>query len=283
MLNKTLKSRLPLLLSLIAVLALGKQQVSQADAVVVVATGANAAAIQAKVDEFRNKLGKNNGVGGTFIDGRREVNWDGVPATALDPFPGDFFVVRSARGIEFKTPGTRMKVSGDPDTPSFEFADVTALLPSNNKPWGPIEFSTFSPSKMFATIDSTITEIEFYVPSDPKQHATIKAFGAVFADVDLANTTSMTFYDIANQAIFTYAVPVAAAKSEGLSFVGVVLPENQRAARIKIVAGSHPVNTLFMDPPPDGVGIDDVIFSEPLAIQTVNLPFISKLSGYFAR
>ena len=81
MLNKTLKSRLPLLLSLIAVLALGKQQVSQADAVVVVATGANAAAIQAKVDEFRNKLGKNNGVGGTFIDGRREVNWDGVPAT----------------------------------------------------------------------------------------------------------------------------------------------------------------------------------------------------------
>ena len=27
----------------------------------------------------------------------------------------------------------------------------------------------------------------------------------------------------------------------------------------------------------------DVIFSEPLAIQTVNLPFISKLSGYLAR
>lgn len=272
-----------LLLSLITVLILGNKQISHADAVVVVATGANAAAIQAKVDEFRNKLGKNNGVGGTFADGRREVNWDGVPAAALDPFPGDFFVVRSARGIEFSTPGSRMKVSGDPDTPSFEFADVTALLPSNNKPWGPIEFSTFSPSKMFATIDSTITEIEFYMPSNPNQHATVKAFGAVFVDVDLANTTRMTFYDIADKAIFTYDVPVAGAKSEGLSFVGVILPDNQRAARVKIIAGSHPVNALFMDPPPDGVAIDDVIFSEPLAIQTVNLPFISKLSGYLAR
>jgi hypothetical protein len=43
------------------------------------AEGANAAAIQATVDAFRATLGANNGVGGSFPDGRREVNWDGTP------------------------------------------------------------------------------------------------------------------------------------------------------------------------------------------------------------
>src|SRR5215213_6780801 len=43
------------------------------------ATGANPAAIQATVDGFRSTLGPNNGVGGAFTSGRREINWDGVP------------------------------------------------------------------------------------------------------------------------------------------------------------------------------------------------------------
>ena len=43
-------------------------------------TGANTAALQGIVDTFRNDLGgTNNGVGGSFVDGRREINWDGVP------------------------------------------------------------------------------------------------------------------------------------------------------------------------------------------------------------
>ncbi len=43
------------------------------------ATGADPAAIQAAVDAFRTDLGGNNGVGGSFATGRREINWDGVP------------------------------------------------------------------------------------------------------------------------------------------------------------------------------------------------------------
>jgi hypothetical protein len=35
---------------------------------------------------------------------------------------------------------------------------------------------------------------------------------------------------------------------------------------VRIIAGSHPVNAPFQDPPPDGVGIDDVIYSEPVPL-----------------
>ena len=48
------------------------------------ATGANAAAIQAAVDQFRNDLGNpNNGnAAGSQAGGRREINWDGGGAAA---------------------------------------------------------------------------------------------------------------------------------------------------------------------------------------------------------
>ena len=44
------------------------------------AVGANAAAIQAAVDQFRADLGTlNANVVGSLPSGRREINWDGVP------------------------------------------------------------------------------------------------------------------------------------------------------------------------------------------------------------
>src|SRR5215216_6177686 len=66
--------------------------------------GANPAAIQAIVDQFRVDLGGvNNGVGGSFIGGRREINWDGVPDSASEPnaLPFNFFNVTSPRGVIF--------------------------------------------------------------------------------------------------------------------------------------------------------------------------------------
>ncbi len=57
------------------------------------ATGATPAAIQATVDAFRADLGANNGTGGTFTSGRREVSWDDVPdvAAAPNPLPVNFY------------------------------------------------------------------------------------------------------------------------------------------------------------------------------------------------
>ncbi len=228
---------------------------------IVQVSGANAAELQSTVDSFRARLGANNAAGAPTASGRREVNWDGIPVGSLDPFPGNFFNANSPRGVVFSTPGSRMKVSGDPGTASHLFADVTALLP-NGQPWGPIEFGTFSASRFFATMDNNITDVSFFVPGSAKP-ATVSAFGTVLVDVDVADATALEFYGADGALIYRHKVPLAGAKSKGLSFVGVVL--DRPAARVRIVAGTHPVNAPFQDPPPDGVGIDDVIFAEPVA------------------
>src|SRR5215472_15055664 len=81
--------------------------------VVFEALGASPAGIQGAVDAFRAFLGPNNGVGGTFPDGRREINWDGVPDAFADPndLPPNFFNANSPRGAVFFTgdgfPGER--------------------------------------------------------------------------------------------------------------------------------------------------------------------------------
>ena len=55
--------------------------------------------ITAAVSEFRGVLGdpSNGGAAGSQAAGRREINWDGVPAnlTNTDDFPGDFFNTRA--------------------------------------------------------------------------------------------------------------------------------------------------------------------------------------------
>ena len=231
--------------------------------VIFTAAGGDAAAIQAAVDGFRAALGANNGVApGPLVGGRREVNWDGIPVSALDPFPGNFF--QAARGITFSTPGTRMKVSGAVGTPSFEFADVTAVVPGVG-PWGPIEFSSFSSPRLFAPIDSNITDMRFFVPGT-SQSAGVRAFGAVFADVDLVDTSRLELFGPDDTLLFGSFISPSGVQAEGLTFLGVVLDAEKLATRVRITGGSHPINTAFLNPPPDGVAIDDVIFSEPLAV-----------------
>src|SRR4051812_2010975 len=88
----------------------------QASAVAVtVSSGANAAAIQGAVDNYRAGLGTlNPNVAGSFGSGRREINWDGVPAAFSAPsaFPANFFNSNSPRGTVFETPGSGFQVSG---------------------------------------------------------------------------------------------------------------------------------------------------------------------------
>src|SRR4051812_43745686 len=49
------------------------------------ASGTTPAAIQTAVDQFRTDLGPNNETGGPALDGRREIDWDGVPDSQADP------------------------------------------------------------------------------------------------------------------------------------------------------------------------------------------------------
>src|SRR5437870_9786504 len=75
------------------------------------------------VDQFRAFLGTNNVTQvGPIPTGRREINWDGVPAaqTNTNTFPGNFFSVNSGRGLVVTTPGTGLRVSDN------NFSDVNA-------------------------------------------------------------------------------------------------------------------------------------------------------------
>src|SRR5687767_7170990 len=90
---------------------------SQAAAIIRAGSGANPAAVQPLVDQFRIDLGGvNNGSGGgPFTTGFRALNWDGVPDSLSSPnaLPFNFFNSTSPRGIEFSTPGTGFQVGAD--------------------------------------------------------------------------------------------------------------------------------------------------------------------------
>lgn len=219
------------------------------------ATGADRAAIEGTVNRFRTALGANNGVGGSFPGGLREINWDGVPATAEDPHPANFFNTTSPRGVVFSTPGSRLKVSGSAGTPAFLFGDVTA------QQWGLIEFATFSSDKLFAPIGDPRVEVRFFVPGTTKP-ATTQGFGAVFVDVDKAQSSFLEYYSAQNLLIARQFVSPSGVRSKGLTFTGILA--SRPIARVLIQVGEKPIDTPFADPPPDGVCLDDLIYGEPM-------------------
>jgi hypothetical protein len=223
-----------------------------ADAAVILfnATGADAAGIQTTVDAFRAAIGGvNNGVGGTFATGRREINWDGVPAGSSAPnaFPPDFFNVTSPRGVVFSSPGTGFQVSGTPP----EFGNLNATYPD--------QFTTFSAPKLFTPIGSNITDVNFFIPGTTTP-ATIRAFGAVFTDVDVATSSSIALFDANGASLGTFSVP---AQNQGLSFLGLQVDGvTPPIGRVRITSGN--VAPGPNDAPGTDVAVmDDFIYGEP--------------------
>ncbi len=204
-------------------------------ATVFTSSGATAADITATVNDFRSALGTlNPNQPVNFAGGRREINWDAVPAASRNPFPGTFFngsVPGRARGIEF---------SGSPfETP----------VPGANDP-----FAAFSAPLIFDTIGSLSFDIDFFSPKDQTTDATTRGFGAIFLDVDEDNTTSMEFFSLDGLSLGKYFAP----KAQGdrtFSFVGVTFPSAQ-VAKVRIVAGSDT----------DAVAMDDFLYGEPQAV-----------------
>ncbi len=220
------------------------------------AGGKDAAAIQSTVDQFRSTLGANNAAGAPAAAGRREINWDGVPAQFLDSLPPDFFNKNSTRGLVMSTPGSRLKVSGDQGSTSFRFADVT------DQQWGPNELAPFSAQKLFSPMGSNTTDITFFVPGTA-QPANVTAFGAVFADVDLADSSWMELYSPLGVKIAAVPVPAAGVSTLGLSFVGAVTDEP--VARVRLVSGNVALDSRCLTWESDAAALDDFIYSEPIA------------------
>src|SRR5215510_9434849 len=211
--------------SLLAIATLGLTLIfnlatAHADPQVFEASGPTPADIQAAVDGFRNfgDFGTNNGVGGTFPHGRREINWDAVPDARSAPnlLPANFFNNNSPRGALFFTPGSGFQVSANlvnPTNTPVRFGNINHVYPAL--------FSTFSPQRLFTALDITITENLFFIPGTTRA-AIVKGFGAVFTDVNDYHSTKIEYFDFNGNLLFCCFVFSAANRRGGLSFLGEI-------------------------------------------------------------
>ena len=231
---------------------------------------ADPASIQGTVDQFRADLGDpNNGnTPGPLADGRREINWDGggdaAPAT-LFPTPMETFnTAPLSRGGVFETPGSGFEISGQP---APEFGDINPTYPDI--------FSAFSSPRLFTPLDSTTTDVLFFIPGTDTR-ALSSGFGAVFTDVDLADSTLMQFFDQNGGLLQSLFVEEGTVADGSLSFLGVSFTEGAILSRVRITSGTDPLGAATNDDPANGIDLvvmDDFLYGEPqLAAQGVPEP-----------
>jgi hypothetical protein len=220
------------------------------DAQIVTATGD----ITSAVNQFRTLLGPLRlNVPGDSAGGRREINWDGVPATLTnnDLFPGTFFNVNSPRGVLFTTNGSAFRV------------DSTGLTSVNPAYAG--EFNVFSPKKLFVARGGTIVDVQFVVAGS-NNPALVTGFGSVFEDVGRSHSTTIEYFDAAGRRLLKVAAPRRSDQT-GLSFAGAVF-EAPIVARVRITSGDTPIGDNAFDnlgagKKHDIVAMDDFIYGEP--------------------
>jgi hypothetical protein len=222
----------------------------ESDAQIVTATGD----ITSAVNQFRTLLGPLRlNVPGDSAGGRREINWDGVPATLTnnDLFPGTFFNVNSPRGVLFTTNGSAFRV------------DSTGLTSVNPAYAG--EFNVFSPKKLFVARGGTIVDVQFVVAGS-NNPALVTGFGSVFEDVGRSHSTTIEYFDGAGRRLLKVAAPRRSDET-GLSFAGAVF-DAPIVARVRITSGDTSIGADAFDNVGAGkkhdiVAMDDFIYGEP--------------------
>ena len=219
------------------------------------AYGSAPADIQATVQEFRDFLGGNdNKVGGSFPDGRREINWDGVPDAFAAPnnLPANFFNKNSPRGVVFFTLGTGFQVSGNAGVAPIEF--------DNLRPDASRKFTTFSAQRLFTALESPITEVLFFVPGTV-QTSTTKGFGAVFTHVTRDDSTKIEYFDVNGHLLYSAFAPAVGGR-ETLSFLAVGFDEGEEVFLVRITSGDVELGGDNRGGR-DLVVMDDFVYGEP--------------------
>lgn len=199
---------------------------------------ADAAALQATVDEFRNALGPLNAPGAANANpnGRREINWDGVPD--LD-FAFDFFNRVSPRG---------MLLSG-----------AEGFRAGTGEQFGFTRLKTFSGEKVLVAVGTNQYDCDFFVPGGTRR-APVSGFGAVFANVALPFSTWIEFFGTNGASLGRFYVRP---NPGGLSFAGLIF-EGKIIAKVRVSPGTAILGES--DDPAAGrnlVAMDDFIFGEP--------------------
>ena len=259
----------PLAALSLAVLAIFIPSHAQAAPVVRAVGGdATAASITATRDTFRLDIGggTTGGANGSFGGLRREINWDGVPATASAPntLPANFFNTTSPRGVVFSTTGTGFEVSGATgdggagQPAAANFGNINATYTST--------FGVFSAQRLFTALGSITTDVNFFLPGTATA-ATVAGFGAIFTDVDTLGSTTIQYFNQLDVALGTFNVPVGTVTSQSLSFLGVSFNAGEQIGRVRITSGNTALGAAENDNPGGGVDLvvmDDFIYSEPV-------------------
>jgi hypothetical protein len=246
-----------------ATLSLAAACTAPAAIVIFEAAGSTPASITPVRDAFRAGIGGGSvaAANGDFGGLRREINWDGVPAGFSDPsaLPGNFFNVNSPRGVVFSTPGTGFLVStnaGDTNPVLFGF---------------PNDLQTFSAQKLFTAAGSNITDVSFFVPGTTTP-ATTSAFGVIFTDVEVSDSTKLEFFDASNTLLFSRTALISG--NQGLSFLGGMANAGELISRVRITAGANSIlsNGVTGNPNDDLVAMDDFIYATPTEVPTTAVP-----------
>jgi len=224
----------------------------------------DSAALADTLNRFRAALGGNLNAPNSppATSGRREINWDGVPAalTNVDMFPATFFNVNSKRGAIFSGPGTGFRVD------SSAFASINAGLAD--------QFKAFSPKKLFMAVGSNQVEVDFKL-AGTTTNGLVKGFGVVFSDVDRAGGSARVEYFDANGVEIASVPATARLGAQGFSFVGAVF-DSPIVARVLITSGDAALNATSTDVSAGGtsdlVVMDDFIYGEPQPVPSCSGP-----------
>jgi hypothetical protein len=213
--------------------------------------------ISAQLAQFRALLGDPLNTTPNQTAGRREVNWDGVPAnlTNNNNFPFDFFNPTDPAIANGRKRGLVMNnaTSFRVDTTSFSEVDPSYAA----------EFKAFSPKRSFVLMTNNVSTAFFKLPGT-NTDATVHGLGVIFSDVDDANSTSLEFYN-GTRSLGVFKAPVRS-DANGFSFLGVHFPE-EKVTHVKITSGNGVLATGNKDKSAGGekdlVVMDDFFYDEP--------------------
>lgn len=214
--------------------------------------------ISAQLTQFRAILGEPLNGTPNQTAGRREVNWDGVPAnlTNNNNFPFDFFNVTDPAGPNGRKRGLVMNNSTTFRVDTTAFSEIEASYAT--------QFKAFSPKRAFADAVNNVSTAFFKVPGT-NTDAFIRGFGVIFSDVDNANSTTLEFFS-GNKSLGVFKAPVRSDEN-GFSFLGVHFPE-EKVTKVKVSSGNGALGAGVKDVSSGGVKdlvvMDDFFYNEPL-------------------
>jgi hypothetical protein len=234
-------------------------------------SGAGTTAAGSAFASFKAAIGgADNGNAGPQKTGFRTINWDGVGLGATDgAFTNEVITPNHTVGI----PLNRFQQRGMFLNDIYAVTD-TGFTTENPGLQPPVQFPPFSGTKIFAMFNDNSIDFHFVRPSAATTNpvdAASRGFGAIFLDVEKANTTSIEYFH-GTTSLGKYFVP--AGPSTQPEFLGVLF-DNPVVTDVTMTLGDGVLfdfnGTKVTSGPPDmsvfgsvdQVATDDFVYAEP--------------------